>query len=167
MTDAQILAAIKKSEGWPKYTNHPADLGGNTKGGITLDTLRVWRKNPRASVDDLKALTETEADAIYVFMYLQPFATVPDPALRHLLIDLGVLRGPQKAAQMLQELLGVPADGWIGLKTIAALKPPLLKHLVPMLIGARLAHIESRVRENPTQAVFRAGWRNRTLSFLP
>jgi lysozyme family protein len=166
MTDARIIAAIKLAEGWPKFTNDPADLGGPTKGGITLETLRVWRRNPKATVADLKALEEPEANAIYQFMYLQPFAGVTDQPLRHYLIDLGVLRGPRRSAMMLQDIVGVDADGWIGPKTLAAMKP-MAKHLLVMLIGSRFTHIEARVRENLTQRRFRNGWRARNASFLP
>lgn len=166
LTDAQIVAAIKKAEGWPKYTNHPHDLGGPTKGGITLDTLRTWRRDPTLTAVDLQVLTEPEANAVYQFLYLQPFAAITDRALRHYLIDLGVLRGPRRAAIMLQEIVGADADGWIGPKTMTALKP-FAKHILVMLIGSRFTHIEGRIRENLTQRTFRNGWRARNASFLP
>lgn len=167
MTDAEIIAEIKRAEGWPTFTQDPVDLGGPTKGGITLDTLRAWRRTPALTVADLQALDETEADAIYQFMFLQPFAAVPGESLRHLLIDLGVLRGPKKAAIMLQEIIGaLPADGWIGALTLAALVP-LQQHALVLLVGARLTHIEGRIRENPSQAKYRNGWRARALAFLP
>lgn len=166
VTDQQIIAAIKKAEGWPKYTNLPNDLGGPTKGGITLDTLRTWRRDPKLTAEDLKALTATEADAIYQFLYLQPFAAIADQALRHYCIDLGVLRGPRRAAIVLQEIVGADADGWIGPQTLKAMKP-FARHVLVMMIGSRFTHIEGRVRENPTQKQFRNGWRNRNASFLP
>jgi len=166
MTDIQIIDAIEKQEGWPKFTNRADDLGGPTKGGITLTTLRAWRNNPKLQIADLKALERPEARAIYQFMFLQPFVAILDPALRHYCIDLGVLRGPRKAAMMLQDIVGVPADGWIGPKTIAALQP-FKRHALVMLIGARFVHIEDRVRENPSQIWARDGWRNRNRSFLP
>lgn len=170
MTDAQIIDRIEKNEGWPKYSNRKNDLGGPTKGGITLETLRVWRRDPSVTEEDLKALERDEARAIYQFLFVQPFAAVPDDPddeLRHYLIDLGVLRGPRRAAQMLQDVVGArPSDGWIGPQTLAALVP-YRKHALVMLIGARFVHIEERVRESPTQEENRAGWRNRNGSFLP
>lgn len=167
MTDAQIIDAIERSEGWPKYTHHPHDLGGPTKGGITLATLRVWRNNPMLTIADLKALTRPEARAIYQFVYLQPFAALLDPKLRHYMIDLGVLRGPRASALMLQEIVGAePLDGWIGPKTLKALEP-FKKHALVMTIGSRFTHIEGRIRQNATQASFRNGWRARNTAFLP
>jgi lysozyme family protein len=98
---------------------------------------------------------------------VQPFATIPDPKLRHYLIDLGVLRGPRRAAMMLQDIVGArPADGWIGPKTLKALER-YKTHALVMLIGSRFTHIEQRVRDNPTQEENRNGWRNRNDSFLP
>lgn len=165
MTDVAIIAEIKRSEGWPKFSNHPHDLGGPTKGGITLETFRVWRKDPTLTAADLKNLSESEAEAIYQFMFVQPFAAIASPKLRHWLIDIGVLRGPRKAAMMLQDIVGVDADGWIGPQTLKAMQP-YAKHLLAMLIGSRFTHIAQRVRDNPTQQTFRNGWRNRNDRFL-
>jgi len=164
-SDAAILADIKRSEGWPKYTNRKTDLGGPTKGGITLDTFRTWRKNPRLTAADLQKLTESEADAIYRWMFMRPFDMVPDP-LRHYMIDLGVLRGPFRATTMLQEIVGTNADGWIGPQTIAAVEAFGATTTLIMIIGSRFTHIEARIRENPTQAEYRNGWRNRNRKFL-
>lgn len=166
MSDAEIVADIKRLEGWPKYTDNPNDLGGPTKGGITLATFREWRRDHTLTAADLRQLSEPEAEAIYQFLYVQPFAAIPDPLLRHYLIDLGVLRGIRKAAMMLQDIVGVEADGWIGPDTLAAMVP-YTRHLLVMLIGSRFTHIATRVRENPTQKMFRDGWRNRNEKFLP
>lgn len=166
MTDEQTIDAIEKNEGWPAYTDHPHDLGGPTKGGITLATLRMWRKDPHVSATELRALDRSEARAIYQFMYVQPFASINDLSLRHYLIDLGVLRGPRRAAMVLQEIVGAPADGWIGPETLRAIEP-FKKHLLVMMIGSRFTHIEARIKEDPSQRTFRNGWRNRNQRFLP
>jgi lysozyme family protein len=167
VTDAQIIDAIEKREGWPTYSNRPDDLGGPTKGGITLHTLRAWRNDPTLTIDDVKTLERPEARAIYQFMFVQPFAAILDTTLRHYLIDLGVLRGPRRSAIMLQEIVGArPFDGWIGPKTLKALDAFTSRDLLVMLIGYRFAHIEQRVREDPTQEWARDGWRNRNAEFL-
>lgn len=166
MTDAHIIDAIEKNEGWPKINRHPHDLAGGDKGGITLGTLRTWRNDPTLTFADVEKLERVEARAIYQFMFVQPFAAIPDPKLRHYLIDLGVLRGPRKAAMMLQDVVGArPADGWIGPKTLNAIAP-FKRHVLVMLIGSRFTHIEQRVRENATQEWARNGWRNRNAAFL-
>ena len=155
MTDSEILGAIVKAEGG--YVDHRADLGGPTNMGITAATLGEWRRSGRnATRAEVKALTRAEAEAIYAVRYLRPFDAIADPDLRHYLIDLGVLRGPRAAAQMLQDVVGVEADGWIGPDTLKAMKP-YARHLLVMLIGMRFAHIAQRVRESPSQKVFQAG----------
>jgi lysozyme family protein len=165
VTDADILDAIIKAEGG--YVDHAADLGGPTNMGITAATLGEWRRLGRnATRAEVKALTRAEAEAIYAVRYLRPFDAIQDADLRHYLIDLGVLRGPRKAAQMLQDVVGVEADGWIGPETLKAMKP-FARHLLVMLIGIRFAHIAERVRELPSQKAFMAGWRNRNARFLP
>lgn len=167
MTDDDIITGIEKSEGWPKYTNRPDDLGGPTKGGITLDTFRAWRRDPTLHPKDLEVLEEPEARAIYQFMFVQPFAAIADAALRRYLIDLGVLRGPRKAAIMLQQIVGArPFDGWIGPATLKLAAAFTARDLLVMLIGSRFIHIEARVLEDPTQEWARNGWRNRNAAFL-
>jgi len=165
MNDRDILAAIIANEGG--YVDHPADAGGPTNMGITAATLGEWRLLGRvATREEVQALTRQEAEAIYAVRYLSPFRDIEDAKLRHYLIDLGVLRGPRKAAQMLQAQVGTEQDGWIGKETLAAMVP-LAAHLLVLLIGARFAHIEQRVLENPSQAAFRDGWRARNRRFLP
>lgn len=168
MTDPELIDDIERREGWPVYTDLPDDLGGPTKGGITLATLRAWRRNPVTTVASLITLERPEARAIYQFLFLQPFATLRpiDEAVYAFCVDLGVLRGPRRVALMLQEIVGATQDGWIGPHTLTALAP-FKAHLLVMLIGYRFAHIEQRVREQPSQRKFRAGWRSRNASFLP
>ena len=166
MTDAQIIDSIEVAEGWPRINRNPADVAGGDKGGITLGTLRMWRNNPMLTFADVEALERGEARAIYQFMFVQPFAVLTGfPKLRHYLIDLGVLRGPRAAAIWLQEIVGATADGWVGPKTLKALEP-YKRHLLAMLVGVRFVHIEQRIRDLPSQAVFRNGWRNRNAGFL-
>lgn len=165
MTDAEIIDRLEVSEGWPAFTQKANDPP--TKGGITLDTLRLWRRNPSVSVADLQALERPEARAIYQFMFVQPFHAIADDQLRYYLVDLGVLRGPRAAAVMVQEIVGArPADGWIGPQTVIAMEP-FLPHLLVMTIGSRFTHIEGHLRDHPEDAEYRNGWRNRNASFLP
>lgn len=164
--DEAILTSVKRNEGWPKYTNRASDLGGPTKGGITLDTFRTWRKSPKLTATDLQRLTEPEADAIYRWMFIRPFDLLPEP-LKPYMVDLGVLRGPHAATTMLQDIAGVEADGWIGPVTINALDVFGITTVLVMIIGARFEHIAQRVRDNPTQAEYVNGWRARNQRFLP
>lgn len=125
-----VLDGIIKAEGG--YVNHPNDRGGPTKFGITQATLSQWR-GKKASADDVKNLTETEARDIYYAKYVrapsfdQIFAL--DPKVGYELIDAGVLSGPTVPSRWLQRVLNVmnnqgklypdlKVDGAIGQKTI-------------------------------------------------
>jgi lysozyme family protein len=164
MTDDQVIDDIEVKEGWPKFSNRRNDVP--TKGGITLETLRVWRRNPKANVAYLQNLTRQEARAIYQFMFLQPFDAVAEDRLRHFLVDLGVLRGPRAAAIMLQEIVGADQDGWIGKKTLEAMEQFTPDEIRVMMVGYRFAHIEAHLRKHPEDKEYRSGWRRRNASFL-
>lgn len=102
MSEYDAVSAVLQKEGWPKLTNHPWDKGRWTKGGITLATLTDYLGRP-ASVDELAALPESTARAIYQKVYLQPYTElgVPDP-LRLLLFDIAVTSWHDDAVKALQ-----------------------------------------------------------------
>jgi lysozyme family protein len=62
VTEERIISDLLAREGG--FVNHPADRGGATKFGITQDTLSAWLGRA-ASVEDVRALTASEAGAIY------------------------------------------------------------------------------------------------------
>lgn len=133
-----IIDDILKKEG-SQYTNHSADRGGPTKWGITLDTLRAWRKAPSTSAADVQALTEDEARRIYYENYVvkpgyvHVMALMPRLAAK--LVDTGVNVGTRRASRWLQTALNafnrsylptpdypeLKIDGDIGPATIRAL----------------------------------------------
>ncbi len=162
-----ILDEIIRREGG--YVNHPADRGGPTKYGITAETFGSWRKLGRpATADEVQALTETEARAIYRQMYIiaPGFKYITHPALLHLLVDSAVHSGPKRAVQWLQTALGVAADGVIGPKTRAALAQADQGVLYGKVLGQRLRYIGRLITRDPKQSAFAAGWMNRIAEFV-
>lgn len=163
----QILDDILRREGG--YVNHPADRGGPTKFGITAQTLGEWRRLGRAaSAEEVRALTEEEARAIYRQRYLvEPgFEAITHPALLALLVDSAVHSGPKRAVQWLQTALGVTADGVIGPKTRAALAQADPGALYAKVLGQRLRHLGRLITQDPKQSAFAAGWMNRLAEFV-
>jgi len=63
----EMTAEIVRREGG--FVNDPDDPGGATKYGVTIHTLRALRG--RATVDDVKALTEAEAVEIFKGQYFE------------------------------------------------------------------------------------------------
>lgn len=176
-----LIDGILKREGWPKYTDHPADRGGPTKGGITLRTLTAWRGRP-CTAADVAALTEEEVRAIYRRQYVeQPgFDRITDPALRELVVDAGVLHGQPTAALWLQRAVNAAAgralvavDGKAGPQTMAAVAR-LPAAILGLLMVAervrgtgRIVSDDARCRgRTEDQALNAAGWANRTADLL-
>ncbi|AVO39677.1 hypothetical protein C6Y53_06425 [Pukyongiella litopenaei] len=109
---------MRKWEGG--YVDHPRDPGGATNYGITIGTLRAWRKGP-VSKADVRNLTLHEAGEIYRANYWRVLKGDELPAgLDLVAFDAGVNSGPRRGAQWLQRGLGVSADGVIGRQTKAA-----------------------------------------------
>lgn len=159
-SDEDIIEMILAHEGGV-YTNHPADKGGPTKWGITQKVLSQWLGRP-ASIDDVKSLTREIAGMIYLDRYIRPFDLLVGP-LRPNVIDMGVNAGVGRASRLLQQCVGVAVDGKVGPQTVAA--TALRPDWSDLYTGFRLAFYEDLIVTNPTQMVFRRGWRNRALSF--
>lgn len=152
------LALVLQHEGG--FVQHPRDPGGATNFGITRETLSRARGR-RASVDDVRHLTQEEAASIYRRLYWDAvFANELPPGLDLALFDLAVHSGPAKAVRMLQRFLGVPADGIVGPVTLKAARQADPEEAIRHLTQARLGFL-SRLGIWP---VFGRGWRRRVLS---
>lgn len=170
------LDEILRLEGWPAYSNRPADRGGPTKGGITLATLRAWRGH-QVIVAELKMLTEDEARAIYRDRYLKPWEFVTDEKLFAVLVDYGVTSGHDDPTKALQEKVGVTVDGVLGPITRAAVLAADPKALRDYVIGYRVRHMVNLALNDPKlkaliaghddlQILNLRGWLNRATDFL-
>ena len=166
MTIDDVLTEVIRKEGG--YVNDPADRGGATHMGITAGTLGRWRGLGRAATpEEVKALTESEARAIYAQQYVvgPGFDNLPD-WLMPILVDDGVLSGPKTAITTLQGVLNVPQDGVLGPKTLRAVATQDRAALLRALVAARAVRFARIVERNPSQAKFLVGWITRALSFL-
>jgi len=110
-------AFTKGAEGG--VVNNPDDPGGLTNTGLTLPDLRRFSRTATAS--DLMTLTDGEIQAIYLALYFLPVAgwQLPKP-LALMVFDHGVAAGVGDSAMLLQGLLLVEVDGYIGSQTLAA-----------------------------------------------
>ena len=94
------------------YSDDPRDRGGETNFGIDKES------HPDV---DIKALTRDGAIAIYRTSYWQAAKCDQLPAgLAVMHFDAAVNQGAGAAAHMLQQAIGVKADGVIGPATLAA-----------------------------------------------
>lgn len=146
-TEKAIDAILAREGG---YVDHPDDKGGPTNHGITQVTLADWRKKP-VSVEDVKALTETEARAIYKQNYIvgPGFDHIQDQRLFDLVVDCAVNHGVSRAEAWYASISGLDV-------TKAFNK----------ILASRIKFYGQIISKNPNQSVFAAGWLNRVAGFL-
>jgi lysozyme family protein len=190
---------LMKHEGG--FVNHPSDPGGATNKGITFNVFRQhgkdYNNDGKIDVEDLKRLTSNDAKAIYKKLYWDAIRAdqINSQSIAELLFDFAVNSGVRRAAQLVQHLVNVKADGAIGPVTIAAINSANQAQLNNNLIKWRLWYYQFianfsdstdtsrfpygrvpqnareffanvlRVRENNSLQVFINGWLNRINSF--
>jgi lysozyme family protein len=147
--------------------NDPNDRGGITKFGITKPTLSEWLGHAATDID-IAALSEDDARRIYSDLYVwgPGFDAIADPVLQELVVDCAVLHGRPTAAHWLQEAAGVPVDGKIGPKTIAAVNASRPLQLYLRICATRWRFMGADVHAKPNQVEFIHGWCNRGAHFL-
>lgn len=160
MTDAEIVAGIIKDEG-TKFTHDVKRGDPPTKFGITQDTLAWWRKRP-VTIEDVKNLQRSEAEAIYHAMFVAPAALLPEP-LRKTVIHINVLRGARSGIMMLQGMLAVTVDGWVGNETLKIVNRIGAVVVNNLMCGGMLQHFALQVKKLPHKKDYHVGWRDRFL----
>lgn len=179
-TISDIINEIIKIEGG--YVNDSADMGGPTKYGITLATLKLVK--PNATIDDVKNLKKEDAYKIYEDLYFKKpnldkvYSIAPELAGK--LLDISINMGATIAGSFLQTVLNafndgyyqdLKVDGSIGNMTINALNAFILKRgksgetallkAVNCLQGNRYINI---ALGNASQRKFIFGWISNRIS---
>ncbi len=165
MMEAAIDRVLEAEGG---FVDHPADRGGPTNYGITLPTLTMSR-GQKCTVEDIRELTLYEARSIYFTDYwMRPgFATLglhKVPA--EMLFDAAVNHGPARAVKILQDTIGVLADGIVGPATRERASQFAPLHLSSMFMAERVRFYGQIISKDPSQAVFAAGWMARCAGFI-
>lgn len=141
------------------YVDHPSDPGGCTNRGITIGTLRDWRKDPSLTCDDVRALTEEEAAEIYAKNYWDPVWGDKLPVgVNCQTYDWGVNSGPGRSVRALQELVGSTADGIMGKNTLAAVERYVAAHGIEDTLLAYHAKRQRFYESLSTWPTFGKGW---------
>lgn len=152
----KALAVILHHEGG--WADHPKDPGGATMKGVTLATYSKFLGR-EATKQELRNISDAELQEIYRSLYWNLAACDRLPTGLDLVVfDMAVNAGPGRAARMLQGILGVPADGAIGPKTLAAVGSHPATELVRKFSEAR----ENFYKGLSTFATFGKGWLRRT-----
>jgi len=91
---------------------------------------------------------------------LKPLLT-PWDDLADILLDIAVMSSAQKAVKALQSALGVPVDGVLGPRTMAALSGSDRRQLARNVIAWDIEYQGRVITDNPQRAEYAAGWAKR------
>lgn len=160
----KLVPKILKCEGGS--VNHPNDKGGATNKGVTIGTYTFYRKFkglPAPTVEDLNNITSDEWMDILKTLYWNKWRAdeIRNQSIANLLVDWYWGSGVY-GIKYPQRVLGVTADGIVGVKTLAAINDyPDQEELFQKLWDRRKKHFEDIVKRDPSQKVFLNGWMNR------
>jgi lysozyme family protein len=158
------------------WVNDPADPGGATNLGITLNVFLGYGRDADVDpasklemdldhdgdvdVDDLKRLTPEMAGVIYRKNYWR-FDGVKDQACATKIFDLCVNMGVKAGIKLAQLAAGVANDGQFGPETEAALNAAQPHQLLTALCRAAAARYRAIVAARPASRKFLVGWLRR------
>jgi lysozyme family protein len=161
---AAAFAFVLKREGG--FVDNPADPGGATNYGVTqgeYDTVRLSHSLPPRSV---RFISVAEVQDIFEQNYWAAahcplVASLAGSGLALVLFDCAVNSGPQRAVTLMQDALGLPADGKIGPASIEALRRVERTFAVRSFLSRRQDFYCSIVDRRPASGEFLAGWLKR------
>lgn len=134
------LAFTLEAEGG--WADNPDDPGGATNKGITLSTFRIYQ--PGATADDLRVIPDAIVAQIYREMFWDRMNGDTLPAGVDLTVfDFGVNSGPTRSRRLLQQAVGVTADGVLGPISMGAIAKASPSEVIARLSGLQKAHYES------------------------
>lgn len=147
--------SVLKHEGG--FVNHPRDPGGMTNLGVTK---RAWEEYTGQLADEaeMRSLTPEMVQPFYKVRYWDKIKADDLPSgVDYAAYDLAVNSGPARAAKYLQQIVGVPADGVIGPKTLAAINEAPADEVIDALCNMRMDFLKAL----PTFDTFGKGWTRR------
>ena len=139
------------------YVDNKLDPGGATNWGCTQ---AVWEGyiGHKVSVDDMKALTKEDVKPLYKKRYWDAIHGDAIPSgLDYCLFDCAINSGVNRSAKIIQEIVGVFADGAIGNNTVSAINQLNPVTAINEFCDKRQAFLESL----KTFPVFGKGWSKR------
>ena len=156
-TDPDVIAgkcATREQQRKVGYVNHPADPGGLTKFGVAQNA------NPSLNI---KTLTLAGAMQVYFDKYWMMSAcpSVGAPGIQIVLFDCAINHGVTRAKKLLQQAIGVTADGAIGPVTLGKLNSLPAQTVINRMCNLRVDLYNSIVANKPSQKVFINGWLTR------
>lgn len=147
------------------FANDPADLGGATNKGVTLNTFRAYRKKkglPTPGIPELKKLSDEEWGDIWESMFWNKIrgSEIKGQNVANIFGDWLWMSGGN-AIKGVQRVLGVKVDGDFGPKSLSALNSAPEEELFNKIKAARKDYYNSIVKARPLNKKFLNGWLRR------
>jgi lysozyme family protein len=167
-----FLPVVLKFEGG--FVDDPADPGGATNKGITLNTFascsgRLLGQDP--TLENLSQLTDEHAGKIYRELYWDKVCgdQIAHQELASIVCDFYVNAG-NNATKLLQRVMNdlgcqLPVDGVVGPASLAALSKLDPVEVYRRYKSGRIAYYQRLVANQPALARFLKGWINRVNAF--
>jgi lysozyme family protein len=150
------LALVLKHEGG--YVHHEKDPGGPTNLGVTQRVWEDWVGHP-VTEKDMRELTPAVVAPMYEMKYWRTSYCEKLPrGLDLLVFSMAVNAGSGRSVKLLQDAIGVVADGVIGPNTMARINEANVETLIDKFSEARTAFYKGL----KTFPVFGKGWLSRT-----
>jgi lysozyme family protein len=150
------LELVLRHEGG--YVDHPKDPGGRTNLGVTQRVWEEWIGHP-ATEKDMRELTPAIVAPMYEMRYWRTSYCEKLPrGLDLLVFSMAVNAGAGRSVKLLQDAIGVVADGVIGPNTMAKINEANVETLIDKFSEARTAFYKG-LKLFP---VFGRGWLSRT-----
>lgn len=151
------------------FTNDPADMGGATNAGITLNTYISYCEHkslPIPSVNDLKNLNYDTWLDILKTMYWDKWCgdNLTNQSVANFLVDW-LFNSGEYGILIPQRILFLVQDGIVGAKTIAAVNSTPQQAFHDQLRMQRTLFVNNIAVKNPLEEKFENGWHNRINSF--
>lgn len=152
----ECLVKVLKHEGG--FVNHPKDPGGMTNLGVTKKVWEEWIGH-EADEKAMRALTPAIVAPMYEMKYWRTSYCEKLPrGLDLLVFTMAVNSGSGRSVKLLQDAIGVVADGVIGPNTMAKINEANVEVLIDKFSEARTSFYKGL----KTFPVFGKGWLSRT-----
>lgn len=147
------------------YVYHPADKGGPTMKGVTLQTYQEHFGSHK-TVSDLKNISYGEWQYIMKELYWDKCRAdeIDNQSVAEITVDWCVNSG-MVGMRKVQEIVGCKPDGICGPITLSMINTSDPKSLFDRILSARKQFYTNIVKKNPSQKVFMNGWMNRLEMF--
>lgn len=164
----KFIEQIIEREG-SRYTDHPADKGGPTKFGVTLEAYQNYLGDPTADANCVRGLQEDVARRILIEGYFNGFGfeRIENEMAYGFILDCSVNHGQKGAVLILQRAVGTKQDGSLGPITARAVNKQTHEEIMSNLIRERGRWFANIVERDASQIVFIEGWLSRLHGFLP